>query len=148
MNYVKIDVRGYEHFNDDLGGVPFEKGISTRPLTPNEIARLGASIRLVIVDSDEQVGPGVDIVNAIKANSPAEVVKPLRTAEEARTEAIEPLEYDRDRLEAIASEGGIKAIREVAAKFGVKGVQISQLIDNIIKVQEDKIKENLNQQEG
>lgn len=43
--------------------------------------------------------------------------------------------YTREALEALADEGGIAAIREVGAKFGVKGTSIARLIDEILAAQ-------------
>lgn len=131
MHIVKIDKEGWEAFTGSLGPVPFKNGVSERPLTEQEIGRIGASIRLVKVDSDEQVGPAVVMVDA--RNVSAEVKVALQTSEE-EPEVVE-LKYDREKLEEIASEGGIKAVREIAKEFDVKGVEISKMIEDILKAQ-------------
>lgn len=132
MNIVRIAAPGWEGYSDLLGGVPFKDGVSERPLTPQEMARIGASIKLVKVDSDEQVGAST--IMACSRNISAEVVPALKKASEATPKEVEP-KYSKDRLEEIASEGGIKAIREIAKEFDVKGVEISKMIDEIMKVQ-------------
>ena len=130
MNLVSIDQKGWEKYTGYLGMVPFENGVSTRPLTDIEMRQIGASIRLVNVESDEQVGPSVTMVNARAVS--AEVKAPLPTVAE-KPEVT--LEFDRDALEKLADEGGIKAVREVAAKFGVKGVGIDKMIEDTLEAQ-------------
>lgn len=130
MFLVRIDKAGWETFTGQLGMVPFENGVSTRPLTEIEMRQIGASIRIVRLESDEQVGPAVTMVNARSVS--AEVKTPLPTVEE---EPEVTLEFDRDALEKLADEGGIKAVREVAAKFNVKGVGIDKMIDDILAAQ-------------
>lgn len=135
MDRVRIDVPGWDGFTGALGGVPFTDGISDRPLTPQEIARIGANMRIVKLDGDGQVGPGMDMIAAESRPAPILNARP----EEAKPEPTPVvLEYDRERLEKLAEDGGIKAVREVATKFGVKGVQISQLIDGILEAQKGK----------
>lgn len=136
MFKVRIDRKGYDKFNGTLGFVEFENGVSVRPLTEREVAVIGASIRLVRVDTDEQVGQGVKIKEGTKAS--AEVKKPLAKASDAKPVEAKPLKYDKDKLEEIASEGGIKAIREIAKEFDVKGVEISKMIDGILEAQAPK----------
>lgn len=132
MFKVRIDRDGWESFTGQLGTVEFKDGVSVRPLTEREVQFLGASIRIVRADTDEQVGVGVTVKEGRKHS--AKVVEPLKTETEEQKEAP-VLKYDRDKLDEIASEGGIKAIREVANEFGVKGVQISSMIEDILKAQ-------------
>lgn len=135
MHIVRIDRTGWEKFTGNLGFVEFKDGISVRPLTDREIQQIGASIRLARVDTDEQVGLGVRIQQNRKMS--AEVKKQLPKASEKKEE-VKPLKYDRDKLDEIASEGGIKAIREVAKEFDVKGVEISKMIEDILEAQAPK----------
>lgn len=131
MFLVRIDKAGWETFSGQLGLVPFKDGVSTRPLTDIEMRQIGASIRIVRLESNEQVGPAVAMVDARSVS--AEVKTPLPTV--AETEPEVALEYDRDTLEKLADEGGIKAVREIAAKFGVKGVGIDKMIEDILEAQ-------------
>lgn len=43
--------------------------------------------------------------------------------------------YTRETLEALADKGGIKAVREVAVKFGVSNKSVVGLIDEILEAQ-------------
>ena len=132
MFKCKIDVPGWEMFSGMLGMVPFKNGISERELTLIEMQRIGASIRLVKVDSDEQVGASV--LMAQSRNISAEVKAPSETLADAPVKEVE-LKYSKDALEVIASEGGIKAVREIAKEYGVKGVEINKMIDDIVAAQ-------------
>lgn len=132
MHIVKIDQIGWDSYTGQLGMVPFENGISTRPLTDHEMTRLGASIKLVKVGSDEQVGAATTMANSRHLS--AEVETAIIPTEE-KPEVVVELKYTKDQLEEIASEGGIKAIREIAKEFDVKGVEISKMIDEIMQVQ-------------
>jgi hypothetical protein len=134
MDICKIDQTGWDSYTGLVGMVPFKDGISERPMTDLEIARIGASIRLVRVDSDEQVGAAVTMV---KARGIAAEVKTSHTQVKSETpKAPKELKYDRDALEIVASEGGIKAVREIAKEFDVKGVEINKMIDDILKAQQ------------
>lgn len=139
MYFIKIDVPGWEHFNGLLGMVPFENGISTRHVTPQEAARIGSTLRVVEVGTDEQVGASVNMATA--RNISAEVTPLLQRATEEEVAVIEP-KYTKDELEEIASEGGIKAVREIAKEFDVKGIEINKIIDEIMKVQLGTKEEN------
>ena len=46
-----------------------------------------------------------------------------------------PGEYTRESLSALADKSGIKPLREIGDKFGVKGQSIAKLIDDIIEAQ-------------
>ena len=132
MHFVKIDQIGWDSYNGLLGMVPFKNGVSERPVTDVEMSRLGASIRLVKVDSDEQVGAATTMANSRHVS--AEVEAPIEPVKEEPKAEVE-LKYTKDQLEEIASEGGIKAVRDIAKEFDVKGVEISKMIEDIMKVQ-------------
>lgn len=135
MSRVKIDVPGWGSFNGEMRGIPFENGVSTRELTPHEKLMLGSVIGISDIDSGKQVGAGVEMANIYNVSAE---VKPVEKPKAVVEDKPVVLEYDRDRLEEIASEGGIKAVREIAAKFNVKGVEISKMIDGIIEAQKAK----------
>ena len=133
MFFIKIDVPGYEHFTSLFCMVPFKNGVSERPVTEQEALRIGSIIKTVRLDTDEQLGASTVMANT--RHMSAEVV-PLRLSlAEVKEEPEVELKYTKDQLEEIASEGGIKAVREIAKEFDVKGVEISKMIDDIMKVQ-------------
>jgi hypothetical protein len=139
MFKVKIDMVGFDSFSDLMMGIPFENGISARVVTPDEADRLGASVRLVKVDSDEQVGAGTVMAKARLDKVEAPVAVPAPKAPEEPVVPVTEVKYTRESLEELAESGGIKAVRKVADEFGVKGVQITALIDGILlaQVEED-----------
>lgn len=132
MSIVKIDQSGWDAFTGQLGPVPFENGVSTRPLTPAEKTRLGAAIKLVEIDSGKQIGASTIMANTRHLSAQ---VTPTRQAPKEEPKPKVELKYTKDKLQEIASEGGIKAIREIAKEFDVKGVEINKIIDEIVKVQ-------------
>jgi hypothetical protein len=121
MHIVRIDQQGWDFYDGLLGMVPFKNGISTRPLTDQEMSQLGASIKLVKVENDEQVGASVTMVDSRRVSAEVAPLLPTVKEDEKKVE----VKYSKDKLEEIASEGGIKAIREVAKEFDVKGVEIN-----------------------
>jgi hypothetical protein len=130
MSKVRITVPGWDRFTGLLGVIPFEDGVSTRELIPQEKSRLGAILGIEDVDGG-QVGAGVDMAKIYNVSAEVKPVEPKPVA--PKPEKV--LQYNREKLEAIAEEGGIKAIREIAAKFDVKGVEISKIIDEVIEAQ-------------
>lgn len=135
MYKVKVDMPGFDSFNDVLGTVRFVNGVSERPITEDEALRLGASVKLIRVDSNEQVGAAIDMVKSkVVQDEPKTAPKPV-VKEVVETPQENDLEWTKEALEALAEEGGIKAVRKVAEKFDVKGVQISAMIDGILKAQ-------------
>lgn len=136
MTKVRINEPGWETFSEMLCGVPFKNAVSTRELTPREIAMIGSNLKIVRVDDDTQVGASVIMANT--GHLQAQVEAPLQRKSETdkkKTEKKTSEKYTQEALEKIAEEGGIKAIRKVADKFGVKGVQITHLIEEILKAQ-------------
>lgn len=133
MYKIRIDSVGFEYFTGLLGQVPFTDGISDREVTDNEASRLGASVRVVKVDNNEQVGAATNIANARNVQAEVAVVKenPVETKEALTKE----LKYSKAFLEKLAEDGGIKAVRKVGDEFGVKNVQISSLIEEILQAQ-------------
>lgn len=145
---IKIDVPGWEGFSGEMMGIPFEGGISTRDVTPNEALKMGANIRVVTVEDNEQVG----ITTVNNGHVEAEMLVPADSTpdpvsdEDNKTPvAIELSEvedethfYTKEELEEIANKDGIKPIRDIGNKFGVKGVQIAGLIQEILQAQGSK----------
>ena len=134
MSKVRINVPGWEKFTGLLGVVPFEDGVSVRELVPEEKARIGSIIGIEDVDGG-QVGAGVEMAKIHGAKAPVAAPAPKP---EPKPEAPAELKYNREKLEAIAEEGGIKAIRKIADEFDVKGVEISKMIDEIVEAQKAK----------
>lgn len=134
---VRINEPGWETFSEMLCGVKFENAVSVRELTPREIAMIGSNLKIVRLDNDEQVGASVVMANT--GHLQAKVETPLLRKDEKKEEEVKEVEgeHTQESLEALAEKGGIKAVRVVADTFGVKGVQISGLIEEILKAQSE-----------
>jgi hypothetical protein len=133
MSKIKIDVPGWEAFDGYMGTLEFKQGVSVRDATPMEIARLGANIRITEVGNDEQVGPSTVMVNTRHVSAKLEAALETESNEQASQDA--ETGYTEDRLNEIADAGGIKALRKVAADFGVKGVSIAEMVKEILEAQ-------------
>lgn len=157
MQKIRIAEKGWDHFNDYLGSIKFTNGVSDRPLTEREIQIVGSSLKITPVDSDEQLGPATEMI--LKREDKAPKLEPLKVAKEEKIEEVKveaekiaettddlleqneapKTKWTKDDLEILASEKGIQGIREEAAKFGIKGVQIAKLIEQILEAQEKEV---------
>lgn len=149
---IKLVEPGYENLTGELGPfMLFENGISVSDLTLAQVSRLGAVMRIVNVDTEEQVGSTADSVNVRAAEHPvgSEVIveNEVGTTSEMPAAAESPpyADYEfssRESLEALVDAKGIKGLREVGEKLGVKGKSVPDLIDAILKA-EFKIRKQL-----
>jgi hypothetical protein len=151
MSKVRIDEPGWSSFSDWLGSVQFENGVSTRELTEREIAVIASNLKIVKVDTDEQIGLAVTMANT--SHLSAEVKVALQRAPEPKVTIetsdvppttfhpikVESAKHTKESLEALADEGGIKAVRKIADEYDVKGVQIAKMIDEILEAQSKDI---------
>lgn len=161
---VRIASKGWESYTGPLGqGAVFQDGEAD--LTERQVRRIGASLILIDVETEKQVGPSA-VAASIKFES-APVATPLASkadvdkqeaderealarAEEARkAEEAKALEaarakaaadaksivYSRQELEAIGANDGVGGLREIADPLGVKGRGITDLVTAILTAQ-------------
>lgn len=148
---LKITQRGFENYSGQMGMILFKDGISVNDVPEHEALRLSALFGCTW-DTDEQV---------VITRNPAEMSAPVGrethlvetdgTLEEVagndgadRPTFIEPdftdapikitKRYSLDELEEIADRDGIKGIRAVAGKYGIRGSSINGLIDEILRI--------------
>lgn len=154
MTRIKIVQKGWEGFSSNLGTTVFKDGIAE--CSEQEANRIGATIQIVRLNDDDEEDGVINIGHEITKtkNLSAEVTPRLKTAEElaALKSENEPEESEDDEteddetedaaeawteesLEAIADEKGIKGLREIGDKFGVKSTKIAELIDKILEAQ-------------
>jgi hypothetical protein len=136
MKKIRIDVPAFAKFNGKMSGVQFVDGVSEREVTPKEARKIGINVRIVEAGTDHQAGlnPNIGAVPAapiVHSDQTPEPVEPLALP----APVVDEHQYTKDELETIANDEGIKGVREIATKFGVKGVQISQLITGILQAQ-------------
>lgn len=133
MAIVKINEPGFDSFNGDIGGIEFENGVSIRDLSPLEVNRLSAAMRVETLEG-EQLG----VAAAIAANRDTPLSNEAErtvTAESENANFMQAPEgsYTRESLGEIADKKGIAGLREIAEPMGVKGVSIAALIDGILE---------------
>lgn len=156
MVRIKIVQKGWAGYTGNLGTTVFEDGIAE--CSELEATRIGANIQIVRLNEEDEDDGVINITheyNKIKSVS-AEVVAPLKTAEElAKLKADEPDEdgdeepakdedgddddkviWTLETLEQVADEKGIKGLREIGEPLGAKSVKISELIEKILEAQD------------
>lgn len=140
---IRIDEVGYENYTGQLGMVDFVDGVSVNEVSQSELNRMAVVIRVVNVESEEQVGSLVDMQKNNDYTFPVEeVLVNIPEPEQAPADSQAPADdtagkaiYSREQLEALADKEGIAGLREVAETFGVKGTSIVGLIQEILDAQ-------------
>ena len=143
---IKLLEAGWETYTGDLGTVPFHKGVSEQGISPREARSLGAYIKIMEIDDDGNdlgiVNPALEQVRLSGLAAPqhaqlktqaqidAEAAPIVAVAVEGAEVRTKP--YSLEELEALASEGGIAAIREIATPLGVKATAVRTLISEIL----------------
>lgn len=141
---IRITVPGWDSFSGLFGTVEFENGVSVRDVTEQEALRIGANLNVVRIDTDEQVGAAAVDNSKIEAPTIEDADRTHEKPKPKETKVVnvvkeekedETPSFTKEQLELIADKKGIKGIREIAAMFDVKGVQIAQLIEGILQAQ-------------
>lgn len=148
MNKVKIISKGWKGYSSTLGGIQFKDGISVEALPRAVIDRLAACVQIVEVDEDDNefaTGSAHRLVANQKERAP--VAKPMMRMTEAERldeRRLDLLRQDKpeaiftgEELEKIVAEKGLKGLREVSDRWGVKHRNISTLIELILRAQND-----------
>lgn len=149
MNKLKITQAGFENYTGPLGPVEFVDGVSVEAVPVITADRLAAGMSLQKLDEAGneigQAGAAARMVGGVTI--PAEVLTPLKNASEedisadrrrvAEAQKRPPVSriYSVNELKAIADEGGISALREVAKPWGVRERSIPKLIQEIMQAQ-------------
>lgn len=133
MPKLKITEPGWEGFTGLLGITQFTDGVSDEDLNINEARRLATIVRMedVVDGKNHSITQHVIDTRCIGAD---EAEKAQREAEAKPPEVdtkVAPV-YTRAQLEALADADGIKSIREIGDKLGVKDASIAGLIKKIL----------------
>lgn len=148
MKHIKIISKGWTAYNGLLGTTWFKDGISVEPLPQSVADRLAAVVSFVEINEDGTETPGgaaYRMVTESRQRAPV-TRESARQSEAERLEEVrltqlkaEKLPADRlytaQELEEAVDAGGIKALRAIADKWGVKERSIPNLIGEILKVQ-------------
>lgn len=130
---VKIVEVGFDSFNGDIGGIEFESGVSTRELSPLEINRISAAMRVETLDGDQ-----LGMAAVLAANMNTEMSSELETiivgeTSETEKDAVVESQYTKESLAEIADKKGIAGLREIADPLGIKATSIAALIEGILE---------------
>lgn len=145
---VRITQKNWLNFTGSFGTAQFVDGIADVAIS--EAMRLGALIEIRVVNPDgsdgEIISPSNDMLLTERLSAQVTPSRRIQTVEETPVQAdddIEPVEDDTEEakvwtskeLEAVADEGGIAGLREIATPMGIKGTSIHGLIEAIINHQ-------------
>lgn len=135
MSIIRIDVPGYDTFDGYLGQLEFKGGVSVRSATSIEVQRIGANLKIVEVGNEtKQIGPATAMANTGHVSASIETSYSTEP-EEPKTEDSDDSLYTEDQLIKIGEDGGIKAVRQIANDYGIKGVSIDVMIKDILEAQ-------------
>lgn len=120
---IKLVGAGWTSFTGHFGVTEFVNGESVRDVTDMEMKRLSAVVQ---IETFEGKDPSVAQQIIDSRTVPMEIA----TTPVVEVPVVERpvMTYTAKDLEEIADKGGIKALREVADQFGVKGKSITELI--------------------
>ena len=159
MPRIKIVEKGWLGFTGNMGTALFVDGEAE--VTQIEAHRIGANIKIVNVDNDEQISASADIVRVKHLSAEVEVPRPMKLIspeiedaeiDEAAQAFLDDIETEGeveedDILASIEDEPtvrtklytreehGIRGIREIATPLDIKSTSITALIDMILKTQ-------------
>jgi hypothetical protein len=124
MFICRLTAPGWENFTGSMGhGAVFENGVSVAPLNARQIARIGASTKLVNEETGEQVGPSV-MHNFIQGRE-LTVAPQLKTARQEQKD----FEFDREKL---AAEEQQRKEQEAQALAEAHRKALQQVADAIV----------------
>ncbi|CAG9228836.1 hypothetical protein [Burkholderia vietnamiensis] len=126
---IRMVQAGYEKFTGLFGGVQFEDGESAHEVDERTAARLANIVR---IEREDGSNPSASqLVLDIQS-------RPMAVAQTGAPTA-EPIKYSQGFLEQVASERGIKGLREIGDTLGVKATGIADLIRLILEKQGVKL---------
>jgi hypothetical protein len=161
MNYLKIVSKGWAGYSGNLGSLIFKDGVSTEPVSQLIGDRLAAVAQMIWVDADgNEIGPtGVAHRLATESKGRAPVTAALARqsdTEKSREQAFDAVRseqaptrfYTREELEEVGDKHGMKGLRAIADKWGVKERSMTALMNELLKVQAEFLeKRNLKLQQ-
>jgi hypothetical protein len=130
---------GWGNYTGPLYGIEFVNGVSTTIYSQMQAQQVSAMIR---IETDEGKNPSVSqqIVDSKHTPMDADMVRDFSNGElttaTALNESLKPLRvWTVEELNEIADSQGINGLRAVAEPMGVRGREISALIQGILEKQ-------------
>lgn len=151
LKYLKVATPRMAGYTGVLGPVRFKDGVSVEMLPRHIRDRMGASMELIEVDAEgneQPAGAQHRVIREYKERAPkAEPLKRQTEAEKAAEVAASavmngtklPDLETRTSLEKLAAEKGIKGLRVIGGKWGVKHRSIPTLIEMILDAQDKSV---------
>lgn len=127
---LKLLQAGYENFTGLFGVTFFEDGLSVDDVPLREARNIAISILTQYEDGSDP-NPAQGLLNNMDLE--AKVTTPGQFEPDV-VETLPVPVVTKEDLEAIADKGGIKALRETAATYNVKGTSIAEIIKEILEV--------------
>jgi hypothetical protein len=150
LMYLKVATSRMAGYTGVLGPVRFKDGVSEEMLPRHIRDRMAASMEFLEIDEDgneQHAGAQHRLIREYKERAPkvaslarqTDTEKAAEIASNVVISAKDPVLVTRDGLEKIAEEKGIKGLREVGNKWGVKHRAIPTLIEMILDAQEKSV---------
>ena len=151
---IRLKEKGFESFTGFMGEVEFKDGVSVEDVPRMFADRIAAAMRTETVDGKE-IGelarlrenkdmPAPDVISQQTKRDQEEAKEAKEEAkEEPKGDIVEEWTmpemtwYTKEELGAIADEKGIEGLREIAEPLGVKGRAIIEIINGVVKKQEE-----------
>lgn len=149
---IKITETAFDTYTGEMCDIDFVDGLSTRPLTENEVGKISSVLRVELIPSD--IVTSDDPVTSDTSDTLGEVgdtttdgeITTETTDGETTTETTDEdikkvadnsvFKYTRQELEALADAQGISGLREVANQYGIKGKTINDIMEKLLQVQQ------------
>jgi hypothetical protein len=134
---IRLIEPGWENLTGQFGAHEFVDGVSVEDLSKADATHLANIIRVENVDTGANPSDSQKVLDHYNDVAPVEAV-PVK-AEPPAAVVIDKV-YTGAELEALADEQGIKGLREIADKWGIKATSIAKLIAEMIAFQKDHAK--------
>ena len=134
MAKVKLIGKGFEKYSGVMGGHQFVEGFSDE-MSSSDAERLGAFTRVRIVEDGVVTAQNPSTTQKMvdqKGMSIAPKTAEISQPKAALVAVLPSFDYDLSTLEGIADEGGIKALREFADQYDVRGTSVSGIVKDLM----------------
>jgi len=123
---IKLVGTGWTGFTGYFGVTEFVDGVSAHEVSGPEARRIAAVVQVETLDGHNP-SAAQQIIDS-RAEPLILATSPKVDAEAPAAPATLAMTYTVAELEGIADKGGIKALRDLAEPFGVKGRSIAEII--------------------
>jgi hypothetical protein len=120
---IKIVGAGWQGFTGYFGMTEFVDGVSAHEVSDIEAKRIAAVVQVETLE-----GTDPSAAQQIIDSRAQPLILATTPVVEAPVQDKPVMDHTAEELAAIADKGGIKALREAAEPFGVKGKSITEII--------------------